>query len=105
MVARFSLLLLDTRVLVQGFQRVICIFLISVLDGFGFGSISAPNQVEPKAMVLEPKLTGTLTAQNFRYQNTEVAVLSVLLVLAQNYFFIVFRIVPLITVRKYVRKP
>ena len=70
-----------------------------------FSIISVLNQVELEASVLEPKLTGTLTAQNFRYQNTEVAVLSVLLVLAQNYFFIVFRIVPLITVRKYVRKP
>ena len=57
MVARFWLLLPDTRVSVQGFQRVICIFLISVLDG-RFGSISSPNQVEPKALVLEPKLTG-----------------------------------------------
>ena len=55
----FWFLLLSTRVSVQGFQRVIYIFLISVLVRFHFGSISAPNQVEPKALVLELKLTGT----------------------------------------------
>ena len=32
---------------------------VSVSFRFHFGSISAPNQVEPKALVLEPKLTGT----------------------------------------------
>ena len=42
--------------------------------------------MELKALVLEPKLTGTYNAQNLRYQNTEAAVLSVFLVLAQHYF-------------------
>ena len=32
---------------------------VSVSFRFDFTSISAPNQVEPKALVLEPKLTGT----------------------------------------------
>ena len=41
------------------FSGVICICLFMVLLRFSFGSISAPNQVEPKALVLEPKLTGT----------------------------------------------
>ena len=31
----------------------------SVPYRFQLGSISSPNQVEPKALVLEPKLTGT----------------------------------------------
>ena len=68
------------------FSGVICTCLILVLFCFHFGSISAPNQVEPKALVLEPKLTGTSTAQNFRYQNTEVMVLSVFSVLDQHYY-------------------
>ena len=38
---------------------MICIFHILVLVRFHFGSISTPNQVEPKALLLEPKLTGT----------------------------------------------
>ena len=58
---------------------------VSVSFRFHFGSISAPNQVEPKALVLEPKLTGTYTAQKFRYQNKEVAVLSVFSVSDQHY--------------------
>ena len=44
---------------VQGFQGVIYIYLILVLLQFHFGSISAPNQAEPKALVVEPKVTGT----------------------------------------------
>ena len=51
-----------------------------VLLRFYFGYILAPNQVEPKALALESKLTG-----NFRYQNTEVAVLLVFSVLDQHY--------------------
>ena len=82
------LLLLNTKILVHGFQGSFkflsfwCWFLLY------FSIISVPNQVEPEALVLEPKLTGTFSAQNFRYgyQNTEVAFLSVLLFLAQNYF-------------------
>ena len=53
-------------------------------SSFNSGSILAPKQVEPKALVLEPELTGTLTAQNFRYQNI-VAVLSVSSVFDQHY--------------------
>ena len=45
---------------------------------FRFGSILAQKQVEPKALVLEPKLTGTLTAKNFWYQNIELSVFSAL---------------------------
>ena len=52
-------LLLDTRVSVQGSQRVICIFLILVLVRFHVSSILAPNQVEPKDLVLKLKLSGT----------------------------------------------
>ena len=62
------------------FRRLIAV----VLFRYWFGSISAPNQVEPKALVLEPKLCGTSTAQNLRQQNTEVAVLSVFWVLDQH---------------------
>ena len=69
----------------QGLQRVICIFLILILVWFQFGSVSAANPVEPKAFEFKPKLTGTETAQNFRYQNTSVAVLSVFSVLDQHY--------------------
>ena len=61
----------------SGFWFYIC--LISELVRFHFGYISAPNQVEPKALVLEPKLTGTLIVQNLRCQNTKVVVLSVFL--------------------------
>ena len=56
---RFWFLLLDTRVSALGFQGVTCIFLILVLVPLHFGTISAPNQVELKALVLEPNLTGT----------------------------------------------
>ena len=86
-VSWFRFLLLNIRVSIQGFQVItcICIFLILVLVHFHFGIISVPNQVEPKALVLEPKLTGSLPSQNFRYQNTKAAVLSVFLVLAQHY--------------------
>ena len=41
------------------FSGGICICLILVLIRFHFGSISASNQVEPKALVLKPKITGT----------------------------------------------
>ena len=84
-VSWFQFLLLDTRVSIQGFQLIICIFLILVLVHFHLSTISVLNQVEPKALVLGPKLTGTLRSQNFRYQNTEAAVLSVFLILAQHY--------------------
>ena len=70
---------------ILGFQVIICIFLILVLVQIYFGTILFPNQVEPKALELEPKLTGTLRSQNFRYQNTIAAVLSVFLILAQHY--------------------
>ena len=53
-VPRIRFLLPDTRVSVQGFQRIICIFLIFVLVWFKFSTISVPNQVEPYALVLEP---------------------------------------------------
>ena len=56
----------------------------SVPFRFLFGSILAPKQVEPKALVLEPELSGTLTVQNSWYQKTEVAVLSVFSVLDQH---------------------
>ena len=57
-VPRFWFLLLDTRVSILGFH------------GFSWlGSISVPfsasNQVEPKALVLEPKLTGNLNCEKF----------------------------------------
>ena len=82
------LLLLNTKILVHGFQGFFKFLSFWCWFGviFKYYFVSVPNQVEPEALVLEPKLTGTLTAQNFRYQNTEVAVLSVLLFLAQNYF-------------------
>ena len=57
-------ILLDTRILVQGFQGIICIFLILVLVWFDFDTISVLDQVEPQVLVLEPNLTGTETAQN-----------------------------------------
>ena len=44
---------------IPGFQGVICIFLILVLVRFHFSTISPPNHVKPKALVLEPELTGT----------------------------------------------
>ena len=81
----FRFLLLNTRVSIQGFQVIIYIFLILVLAHFHSRTILVPNQVEPKALVLGPKLTGTLPSQNFRYQNTKAAVPSVFLVLAQPY--------------------
>ena len=40
--------------------------------------------VEPQVLVSEPKLTGTLTAQNCRYHKTKVSVLSVFSVLDQH---------------------
>ena len=49
------------------------------------GSILTRNQVEPKALVLEPEWTGTLTAQNFRFQNAEFAVISIVSFLDQYY--------------------
>ena len=58
LVPRFWFLLRDTRVLVQCFLGVICIFLILVIVRFQFGAIAVHNQVEPKALVLRPKLTG-----------------------------------------------
>ena len=58
LVPRFWFLLLDTRVSVKGFQGYICICLILELVRFHFGS---------NALVLEFKLTGTSTAQNFWY--------------------------------------
>ena len=65
----------------QGFQGVYLHLshfgTVSVSFQFHFGSILAPNQVEPKALVLESKLTGISTAKSFWYQDTEVAVLSV----------------------------
>ena len=53
-----------------------CIFLILVLVWFHFGLKSD--------LILEPKITGAYTAQNFQYQNTEVAVRMVFSVLAQH---------------------
>ena len=50
---RFWFLLLDTRVSSLGFLGVTCIFLILVLVPLHFGTISAPNQVELKALVLK----------------------------------------------------
>ena len=41
-----------------------CIFLTLVLVWFNFDTISVLDQVEPQALVLEPNLTGTETAQN-----------------------------------------
>ena len=63
---------------------VICIFLILLLVWYHFGNILVPNQVEPKALVLEPKLTGTFAAQNFCHRYAEVAVFSVFLVLDRS---------------------
>ena len=60
---------------IQGFQGIICISRILV-----------QNQAKPKVLVFEPKLTGTLTAQNCRYQSTKVSVHSVFPVLAQHYY-------------------
>ena len=45
------------------FQYIVCgvlfVFLILLLIQFHFGTISLPNQVEPKALVSNPKLTWT----------------------------------------------
>ena len=49
--------------LVQNIQGITCTLLILVLIRIHFSTISIPNQVESQALVLEPKLTGTLTAQ------------------------------------------
>ena len=57
-VPRFWLLIVSTRVSVQSFQKIISIFLILVLALFHFNAVSVRNQVEPKALVLEPTLTG-----------------------------------------------
>ena len=57
LVPRF--LLLDSRVSVQGSQGVISILLILVLVRFHVSFILAPNQVEPKDLVLKLKLSGT----------------------------------------------
>ena len=48
------------------FRGLFAFFPILVLVRFHFGTILVPNQMEPKALILEPQLTGTLTAQNFR---------------------------------------
>ena len=48
-------LLLDNRVLVHGFQGVVCVFLILAL--VWFHTILVPNQVEPEALVLKTQLT------------------------------------------------
>ena len=57
-------LVLNTRVSVQGFQGIMCIFLTLVLVWFDFDTISVLDQVEPQALLLKPNLTGTETAQN-----------------------------------------
>ena len=46
-----------------------CIFLTLVLVWFDFDTISVLDQVEPQALVLEPNLTGTETAQNKQQYN------------------------------------
>ena len=78
----FWFLLLDNRVLVHGFQGVVCAFFILVL--IRFHTILVPNQVEPKALVLETQLTRVQTAQNFWYQNAIVVALWLFSVLAQH---------------------
>ena len=80
-VPRFRFLLLDTR-----FSGVIGISLSLLLVWLHFGTILVQNQAKPKVLVFEPKLTGTLTAQNCRYQSTKVSVHSVFPVLAQHYY-------------------
>ena len=55
---------LNTRVSVQYFQGIMCIFLTLVLVWFDFDTMSVLDQVEPQALVSEPNLTGTETAQN-----------------------------------------
>ena len=49
-----------------------------------FNTIAVPTWVEPEALVLVTKLTGTKTAQKSWYQTTEVAVPSVFLVPDQH---------------------
>ena len=80
-------LLLDTRVSGQGFSEgfvfhFFSYFGIHVLVRFHFTSISVLNQVEPIALVLRTKLTGTLSTQNIQ--------VSILSVLAQKTFFFRF---------------
>ena len=82
-------LLLDTRVSRQGFSEGFVFhffpyFGIHVLVWFHFTSISVQNQVEPKALVLRTKLTGTLSTQNIQ--------VSILSVLAQKTFFLGFQL-------------
>ena len=59
----FRHLLLGSRVSVQGFQGILCIFIILELVRFNFwchfGIFLVPTQVELTTLVLEPKLSGT----------------------------------------------
>ena len=54
-----SFLMLDTRASVQGSLGIICIFLFLVLVRFHSSTILISHQLEPKALISEPKLTGT----------------------------------------------
>ena len=75
-------LLLDTRVSGQGFSEGFVFHFFSyfgILVWFHFTSFSVLNQVEPIALVLRTKLTGTLSTQNIQ--------VSILSVLAQKMFF------------------
>ena len=65
------------------FSGVIWTFLTLILVWFHFGTIAVQNQVGPIALVLEPKMSRTYTAQNFWYQNKKVTVCSVFSVIAQ----------------------
>ena len=57
----FWFLIFGTRVSAQGCQGLMTFVSIIVLFRFHFLSVPAPNQVEPKALVFEPKLTVTFT--------------------------------------------
>ena len=58
-VPQFRFLMLETRVSVQGILESFSFFLFLLLNQFHCGTISIPNQVEPKALLLKPKLTET----------------------------------------------
>ena len=60
---RFQFLLLDTRVAQQGFQGIICIFLISVPFRFQI-------QAKPRALALEPKFDWNLKIADTKIQKS-----------------------------------
>ena len=68
-------------------QEIICIYPVLVLVRFHFVSILVPNLDGRKSLVVEPKLTRTLSVQICQYLETKVSFLCVFSVLAQHKSF------------------